>query len=129
VIERGELWTIAVNRNQSLLGKCLIALNRPEDSVIRLSLPEWMDLHRQMARLRVAVDDLFAPDQHNYAFLMNVDSQVHLHAVPRYRTPRRWRDESYVDDRYGHLFVEDHRSWSAADLAELREAIALRLPG
>jgi diadenosine tetraphosphate (Ap4A) HIT family hydrolase len=129
VVERGELWTVAVNRNQNLLGKCLVVLNRPEVSVVGLSVPEWMDLHRQMARLRVAIDDLFAPDQYNYAFLMNIDSQVHLHAEPRYRTPRRWRDDTYVDERYGRLFVEDHRLWSAADLDELREAIALRLPG
>ena len=128
VVERGELWTVAVNRNQNPLGKSLIVLNRPEDSVVGLSASEWLDLHRQMARLRVALHDLFAPDQYNYAFLMNVDSQVHLHAVPRYETPRRWRDETYADERFGHLFVEGVRLWTAADLAELRAAIAQRLP-
>ena len=38
VVERGELWTVAVNRNQNLLGKTVLVLNRPEVSVARLSV-------------------------------------------------------------------------------------------
>jgi hypothetical protein len=48
VVERGELWTVGVNRNQNLLGKSLIVLNRPEVSVVGLTVQEWLDLHRQM---------------------------------------------------------------------------------
>ena len=128
VVEQGELWTVAVNQNQNLLGKSMIVLNRAEASVVGLNVEEWLDLHRQIRRLRVALDELFTPDQYNYAFLMNVDVQVHLHVVPRYRAARSWHGETFHDNHYGHLFVEEQRILTATDLAKLRTAIAIRLP-
>lgn len=36
LVERGDLWTIAVNRNQDLLGKTMIVLNRACEAVTDL---------------------------------------------------------------------------------------------
>lgn len=41
VVEDGELWTIAVNRNQNLLGKAMLVLRRPCTAVSQLELDEW----------------------------------------------------------------------------------------
>jgi diadenosine tetraphosphate (Ap4A) HIT family hydrolase len=84
VIVAGPLWTVAVNRNQNLIGKTMLVANRRVESVTALYQDEWLDLHRQISRVTIALDQLFRPDQYNHAFLMNVDAQVHLHVVPRY---------------------------------------------
>ena len=60
-IELGTIWTVALNRNQNLLGKTMLILNRPSESVAEVEPDEWIDLGRQIRRLRVALDSLFAP--------------------------------------------------------------------
>ena len=37
----------------------------------------------------------------NYAFLMNVDAQVHLHVLPRYASARWWSDAEFTDPNWG----------------------------
>src|SRR5215469_18818072 len=69
LVERGDLWTIAVNRNQDLLGKTMIVLNRACEAVTDLEQEEWLDLHRQIGRLVEVLDVLFHPDLYNFAFL------------------------------------------------------------
>jgi hypothetical protein len=63
LVTAGPLWTVAVNRNQNLLGKTVLVVNRPVESVTALRPDEWADLHRQIARVTVALDELFEPDQ------------------------------------------------------------------
>ena len=99
VIESGDVWTIAVNRNQNLLGKTMLVLQRPCAAVTELSTDEWVELHRQLRRVCAAIDGLFAPDLYNHAFLMNEDRQVHLHVVPRYKSERSWSGKTFTDQR------------------------------
>ena len=127
VVERGARWTIAVNRNQNLLGKTLLVLDRPCESVTELADDEWLDLHRQLRRVCRALDELFQPDLYNHAFLMNQDRHVHLHVVPRYRTPRDWDGESFRDEHWGELFGTEQRQLPDARLANLAAAVRARL--
>lgn len=84
VVTAGPLWTVAVNRNRNLLGKTMLVANRSIESVNALTLYEWSDLFRQITRITAALDELFSRDQYNHAFLMNADTHVHLHVIPRY---------------------------------------------
>jgi diadenosine tetraphosphate (Ap4A) HIT family hydrolase len=97
IIEHGSRWTIALNRNQNLLGKVMLVLNRPLEQVILLREDEWADLHLQMRRATLALTALFQPDHFNYAFLQNQDRQVHLHVIPRYAASRSFAGESFDD--------------------------------
>jgi len=127
LIEVGSFWTLALNRNQNLVGKTMVVANRRVESVTALEPNEWLDLHRQMARVESALDDLLGPDQYNYAFLMNADAQVHMHVVPRYRTERRWSGQMFTDPHFGELYGKEQRILTPADLAELASAIRARL--
>jgi len=127
LIEVGSFWTLALNRNQNLVGKTMVVANRRVESVTALEPNEWLDLHRQMARVESALDDLLGPDQYNYAFLMNADAQVHMHVVPRYRTERRWSGQMFTDPHFGELYGKEQRILPPADLAELASAIRARL--
>jgi diadenosine tetraphosphate (Ap4A) HIT family hydrolase len=127
IVEVGATWTIAVNVNQNLLGKTMLILNRRSDSVTDLTQEEWTDLHTQVRRLRVALDALFEPDQYNYAFLMNLDPQVHLHVVPRYRGIRRWGGLEFDDPHWGEVFGPEQRILEATHLGRMRDEIRATL--
>lgn len=129
VVERGEHWTLALNLNQNLPGRSVLVLNRHRESVPEITAEEWNALRPQISRTTAALDDLFAPDLYNFAFLMNLDAHVHLHVVPRYASPREWRGETYVDPHYGSLFGEEQRPVSGDTPDDLAAALrSLLLP-
>lgn len=123
VIEEGELWTLAVNRNQNLLGKSMIVLRRECAEVADVQDHEWADLRYELRRLAGALSALFMPDQVNYAFLMNVDAQVHLHVIPRYASARQWRDLVFEDVHWGSAFGHEQQVLDLDALTTLADSI------
>jgi diadenosine tetraphosphate (Ap4A) HIT family hydrolase len=130
IIEHGALWTVALNRNQNLLGKVMLVVNRPLEQVILLREDEWTDLRRQMRRVTLALTAAFQPDHFNYAFLQNQDRQVHLHVIPRYAASRAFAGETFEDPDYpDHYHVPaSPRSLSAEQLIALAEILQRALP-
>ena len=57
VIEDRGVWTLAVNRNQDLLGKTMLVLRRPCTAVIEVEPDEWSALHAQVRRVVSALTD------------------------------------------------------------------------
>jgi diadenosine tetraphosphate (Ap4A) HIT family hydrolase len=127
MILTGPLWTLAVNRNQNLIGKTMLVANRHVESVTALHQEEWLDLHHQISRVTAALDQLFQPEQYNHAFLMNADAQVHLHVVPRYQAERTWNGHTFTDPHYGELYGTEQRLLPAAHLTALAAAIRAHL--
>lgn len=119
VIEERAHWTLAVNRNQDLLGKSMVVLRRECTAVIDVHDEEWATLRHELRRLVPALTELFHPDQINFAFLMNLDAQVHLHVIPRYATARRWRDLDFEDPHWGSAFGQEQRVLNPDALADL----------
>jgi diadenosine tetraphosphate (Ap4A) HIT family hydrolase len=127
-VQKGHAWTIAINSNQNLLGKTILVLNRPCESVAELHADEWSDLQTQIRRVQAALTALFDPDQFNYAFLMNADRQVHLHVIPRYRENRQWCDQSFDDPHWGAVFGSERRLLEGSELSVLRDALRANMP-
>jgi diadenosine tetraphosphate (Ap4A) HIT family hydrolase len=130
IIEHGALWTVALNRNQNLLGKVMLVVNRPLEQVILLREDEWTDLRRQMRRVTLALTAAFQPDHFNYAFLQNQDRQVHLHVIPRYAASRSFAGETFEDLDYpDHYHVPaTPRMLTKEQLVMLSETIRRVLP-
>lgn len=129
IIEEQPPWTLAVNRHQNLLGKVVVVLQRPCARVVDLEPEEWRLLHQQIERVAVALDRLFQPDQVNLAFLMNIDPQVHLHVIPRYRSPRTWHGLAFDDPRWGEAAGPEQRMLGRPELEALATDIRAELPG
>jgi len=127
LIEIGRLWTLVLNHNQSLLGKCMIVLNREETDAIRLTDEEWNALHHQTVRVKAALDSLFRPDHYNYAFLMNQDAQVHLHVIPRYEGTREWEGLQFHDADFGSISIVETRVLDLRTLSRLSATISAAL--
>jgi diadenosine tetraphosphate (Ap4A) HIT family hydrolase len=127
VIEERPSWTLAVNRNQDLLGKTMLVLRRRCEAVIDIAPDEWALLREELRRLVPALDRLFHPDQFNFAFLMNVDRQVHLHVVPRYASSRRWHARTFTDQHWDTTFGREQRALPPAELQLLADEIRAQL--
>jgi diadenosine tetraphosphate (Ap4A) HIT family hydrolase len=97
VIRRTAHWRTAINRNQNLLGKLLIALLRHEESAAALTEAEWAELRAELRWATRRLAEMFAPDHFNYAFLQNKDGHVHLHVIPRYAASRSVAGIEFAD--------------------------------
>jgi diadenosine tetraphosphate (Ap4A) HIT family hydrolase len=127
-IQASRLWTLALNRNQNLLGKCVVIANRPCGSVPELHADEWSALLAHLRELTAALDTTFAPDAYNHAFLMNIDPQVHLHVIPRYASIRVWEGMRFDDPHWGALFGSEQRVLSTQHLSRLSDTVRCALP-
>ena len=123
VIEERPRWTIALNRNQDLLGKTMVVLRRPCTAVVDMDVDEWASLHGELRRLVPVLTALFTPDQVNFAFLMNLDAQVHLHVIPRYASPRTWGGLEFQDAHWGSAFGHEQRVLETDDLRALADTV------
>lgn len=90
-------WRVIVNRQQDTLGKCFLALKRHDEDVCNLTDDEVADLWATIRSVRDVLLARFRPDHFNYAFLMNQDPHVHLHVIPRYKTPREFAGNEFTD--------------------------------
>lgn len=127
-VESGMTWTIAVSAEQRSLGAVFVLLNRPCESLAALTTAEWMDLHSHIQRVGHALNDLFTPFSYEHVFLRHGVRQMYMEVVPRYRSPRTWRGETFEDDGQVPRSDRQRQPLSEEALAELRDAIRARLP-
>lgn len=105
----------------------MLVLRRPCTAVVDIAADEWDVLHDELRRLVGALGRLFHPDQFNFAFLMNLDAQVHLHVVPRYRSPRHWHGHVFTDEHWGTAFGHERQVLPVLELELLANEIRLQL--
>ncbi|MDX1935116.1 MAG: HIT family protein [Capsulimonadales bacterium] len=103
-IAETSTWAVVLNTDQSLLGRCFCLLKRPETDVTALTDAELASLWELTRRVKQALEDAWEPDHFNYAFLMNLDKQVHFHIIPRYRHKREFGGGTYVDSEFGNHY-------------------------
>ena len=116
-------WAALLNTNQTLLGRCFLVLKRPETDVAALTDAEVTDLWAITRRAKTVLDTLWAPDHYNYAFLMNLDRQVHFHIIPRYRDAREFAGETFVDPQFGSHYGLDERPLETAGYEAILTAL------
>ncbi|NIM94536.1 MAG: HIT domain-containing protein [Anaerolineales bacterium] len=96
-----------MNRNQNLLGKCLLVLRRHSEEITDLSFEEWNDLRDQIILITISLRRQFEPDHFNYSFLQNQDRHVHMHVIPRYEEHREFAGVLFTDPDYPNHYAID----------------------
>ena len=96
-----EHWSVSVATEQNYLGKCIVALRRHEEDFLALKAEEREEMWETARAVRDALAQLFAPDHFNYQVLGNSVRHVHMHLTPRYREPREFAGERFVDEHWG----------------------------
>jgi diadenosine tetraphosphate (Ap4A) HIT family hydrolase len=104
-------WVWQVHENQSYLGRAIIRLVRAEtQSLSKCTEGEWQSLRENIRRYESILARLFSPDRFNYGQLGNTYPQLHIHAVPRYASTRRWQGVIFHDRRWGDNWSPTPRS-------------------
>jgi diadenosine tetraphosphate (Ap4A) HIT family hydrolase len=103
-------WIIFLAPNQSNLGTCVIALNRPHKTLTGLSEDEWRDFTMLVNDMEYAVKKAFNATLINWGCLMNsfyLDStpepHLHWHFIPRYRETVIFAGLEFQDPHFGHM--------------------------
>lgn len=128
VLGDSEHWRLVLNRNQNLLGKCMLVLRRHAEAVSDLTDEEWMSLREEIEAAASMLRTAFQPDHFNYAFLQNDDRHVHLHLIPRYVDARDFGGRVFVDEDFPG--PQPMRAWATEPLVlapEELEALARTL--
>jgi len=128
VLRESEHWRLVLNRNQNLLGKCMLVLRRDVQSITELTDEEWSSLRDEIAAATSMLEAAFQPDHFNYAFLQNEERRVHLHVIPRYVDPREFGGRVFVDEDFPG--PQPMRAWATSSLVlgpEELEALARTL--
>lgn len=127
-IAEAGVWTLYLNEDQNLLGRCYLMLRRPETDVTALTDAELAELWEATRRVKRALDDAWEPDHYNFAFLMNQTPQVHWHLIPRYRGRREFAGGSFADPYFGaHYGTGPGRTLDEAAYDAIIDAIRRRL--
>jgi diadenosine tetraphosphate (Ap4A) HIT family hydrolase len=106
ILRASRFWRVALNRNQSQLGKSIIVLRRHAEDVVLLSPEEWSELQAEIEWVTERLRDAFSPDHFNYSFLQNQDRHVHLHVIPRYLGTRQVAGAEFSDPDYPDRYLE-----------------------
>ena len=127
VLVRREHWRLQLSKQQGYLGWCLVILSRHETDAANLTAPEREELWEIVNRARGALLRLFQPDHFNYAFLGNVVRHVHLHLMPRYESPRKFKGQTFRDEHWGWFAIPGTEEARPAVLEALAEALQREL--
>jgi len=107
-----QYWTLRLEEHQRYLGQSLVWLKREGEMQRLSSLTEaernelWSIV---LPEYEKAMAGLWQPDHMNYTWLGNLfhlhKGHGHLHLIPRYKTPRTFAGEEFLDTRWGNDYV------------------------
>lgn len=106
----GKFWQIFLNENQSLPGRSILWCKRKNALHLTDATPaEQKELWILLKALKIALERVFAPDWFNFEALGNKVNHLHVHVVPRYRSPRWIGGVKFVDVHYGKPSHTTHK--------------------
>ncbi|MFQ5620974.1 MAG: HIT family protein [Candidatus Nanoarchaeia archaeon] len=103
LIKPYEHWRLLVDDKQPTLGSALLVVNRNIAKVSDLTKDEAAEYKVIVRDFEEAVRNAFNPDEFYYLLSGNIESHVHWHMVPRYKTDRRFGDRLWNDESYPNL--------------------------
>jgi len=79
-----------LNRNQSHLGRVIIASKSHVTEIFQLSKHERECFINNISLTSKALQTVFYPDKINYAIFGDIVSHLHMHLVPKYKDKKNW---------------------------------------
>lgn len=97
-------WVLEVSFRQHTLGCFIIFAKRDIEEISELKNSELIELKKVMNDFETTLSDIeaFKPDRFNYLQMGNALHHLHIHAIPRYATPRHFDEKEWNDNTFGH---------------------------
>lgn len=96
ILQRGA-WIVSLRPLQVTLGSLIVSLNRPCTDLGDITEEESLHLGQVFSAIKELFSRTYKPDKINYLALMMVDSQVHFHVIPRYKSVITFNNREYQD--------------------------------
>lgn len=97
-----KYWSVYLHTNQYYLGRVYVWAKR--DDAIDLmeatheEIKELIEIGNEIKR---SLGEMFQPDLMNYSSLGNETNHLHVHIIPRYKSPREFDGIEFIDERWG----------------------------
>ncbi len=109
-----EYWRVELNTNdQTYLGRSFVTAKRDVGSMSELTQAEWLDFSLVVKQFELVCKKAFGATMFNWTCLMNLayqnnppNPQVHWHVRPRYVQPVTFAGETFIDERFGHHYLQ-----------------------
>jgi diadenosine tetraphosphate (Ap4A) HIT family hydrolase len=92
-----EHWVVLLRPAQVTLASLVLAAKSDATAYAELPRDAFTDQAEAVAAIEHALTRFVSYERINYLMLMMVDPNVHFHVIPRYSTPRRWKDVEFPD--------------------------------
>jgi diadenosine tetraphosphate (Ap4A) HIT family hydrolase len=109
-----QYWRICLAPNQSLLGTCVVSLQRHAGDLADLTEIELVEFLDVLRKLEAAVRSAFGAPMFNWSCYMNhayretiPDPHVHWWAVPRYDRNVEYEGQTFEDPHFGNPYDHD----------------------
>ena len=132
-IKTYSYWELYLNGNQAYLGRSYVWLKREgKVGLTSLTKYEHSELFQEiLPKFEAACAAAFRFDRKidlmNYAWLCNEESHGHhgyMHAIPRYKNPKVFNGEIFIDKRWGKNYAPYEISgWSEHLVQSIKEKI------
>ena len=105
LIKEYSTWINLLHENQCYLGRCVIKCKRNVIDLFDITKEEEEEFFEIAKNLRDILKQLFKPDLFNYASLGNVNPQLHIHFIPRYKEKRIFEGFEFFDKSWGQNYA------------------------
>lgn len=128
-IKEYNFWKVELHGNQCYLGRCIIMLKRHLEDLFDISEEERNELFEIGKVLRNAQIKAFDADMVNYSSLGNETRHLHIHVIPRYKSPREFAGVTFKDENWGHNPSPYNKNFKVSDevYAKIVEAVRSNL--
>jgi diadenosine tetraphosphate (Ap4A) HIT family hydrolase len=90
-------WLVLLRPSQVTLGSLVLAAKSNATAYGQLPRDAFAEQADAIASIEAVLGEFCAYERINYLMLMMVDPNVHFHVIPRYSTPRQWKDLPFPD--------------------------------
>jgi len=98
LIKEYNHWKVVVRKNNFKLGSCVAITKKHHDAFSDISDEEMAEYALIMREFESAIKKAFNNDAIHHLALMMKDKHTHFHIIPRYKEPRSFAGEEWVDD-------------------------------
>lgn len=110
---------VVIGDHQLFRGYTLLLYKEHREELHELDEEIRKEFLFEMSKVAKAVWDAFGPDKLNYELLGNIESHMHWHIYPRYRTDPAWGRPAWIVPKE----IREARKPMPAELEELKQLV------
>ena len=96
-VKEFQQWVVLLRPQQVTLGSLILICREDATAFSKICLEAFEELPRIIREMETSISRAFAYTKINYLMLMMVDPEVHFHVIPRYDSPRSFRQQQFLD--------------------------------